>query len=68
MSLQEKFNKLERLTRAAEAGGGQDRIDKQHQAGKKTARERILALLDRRCDWRREPGGRQSLPPIHERS
>src|SRR5690349_6757085 len=28
-------------------GGGQERIDKQHQAGKLTARERIDALVDR---------------------
>ena len=46
MALQDKFDKLERQSKAAELGGGQDRIDKQHQAGKKTARERILALLD----------------------
>ncbi|MFA5816518.1 MAG: acyl-CoA carboxylase subunit beta [Bacteroidales bacterium] len=46
MALQDKFDKLERQSKAAEIGGGQDRIDKQHLAGKKTARERILALLD----------------------
>jgi propionyl-CoA carboxylase beta chain len=46
MALQDKFDKLERQSKAAEMGGGQDRIDKQHLAGKKTARERILALLD----------------------
>ncbi len=27
-------------------GGGQDRIDKQHQQGKLTARERVTVLLD----------------------
>lgn len=31
---------------AAQLGGGQARIDKQHQGGKLTARERILLLLD----------------------
>ena len=30
----------------AEAGGGQDRIDRQHAAGRKTARERIDILID----------------------
>ena len=37
---------LDRLDREAELGGGQARIDKQHAAGKMTARERIEALLD----------------------
>lgn len=46
MALQDKFDKLERQSKAAEIGGGLDRIDKQHLAGKKTARERILGLLD----------------------
>ena len=46
MSLQDKFKKLELLNQAANLGGGQDRIDKQHNAGKKTARERIDYLLD----------------------
>ena len=34
------------LDRRAQEGGGQDRIAKQHQAGKLTARERIERLLD----------------------
>jgi len=46
MPLQEKFKKLELLNQAADIGGGRERIDKQHQAGKKTARERIGDLLD----------------------
>ncbi|MFO7617993.1 MAG: acyl-CoA carboxylase subunit beta [Bacteroidales bacterium] len=46
MGLKEKYIRLEEQIRAAEIGGGQERIDKQHQAGKKTARERILDLLD----------------------
>ncbi len=46
MSLQDKFKKLEDLNQAALMGGGQERIDKQHKAGKKTARERIAYLLD----------------------
>ena len=36
---------LEKRT-ATRAGGGQKRIDKQHAAGKMTARERIDALID----------------------
>lgn len=35
------------MDRAAELGGGQDKIDKQHAAGKLTARERIETLLDK---------------------
>jgi len=46
MSLKEKFQRLEDQSKAAELGGGQERIEKQHQAGKKTARERITDLLD----------------------
>src|ERR1041384_5792961 len=34
------------LERRAELGGGQDRLDKQHAAGKLTARERIDLLFD----------------------
>ena len=37
---------LDRLNAEAEKGGGDARIQKQHQAGKLTARERIALLLD----------------------
>ncbi len=37
---------LERRLEAARLGGGQDRIAKQHESGKLTARERIDLLLD----------------------
>ena len=46
MSIEKKFKQLEEKHKAAEVGGGQERIDKQHKAGKKTARERINDLLD----------------------
>ncbi len=38
--------KLEMLKEQARLGGGQERIERQHQAGKLTARERIDVLLD----------------------
>jgi len=38
--------KLQRLLELSNVGGGADRIQKQHEAGKKTARERIMLLLD----------------------
>ncbi|HEY3449228.1 MAG TPA: acyl-CoA carboxylase subunit beta [Myxococcales bacterium] len=38
--------RLEALNRAAEVGGGEERIAKQHEAGKLTARERLELLLD----------------------
>ncbi|HVE83173.1 MAG TPA: acyl-CoA carboxylase subunit beta [Myxococcales bacterium] len=38
--------RLEALEKQAELGGGQERIHKQHEAGKLTARERIDLLLD----------------------
>lgn len=45
-SQQDKFERLEERIIEAEAGGGQDRIDRQHAAGRKTARERIDVLID----------------------
>ncbi len=38
--------RLTRLNEMAEAGGGKARVDKQHEAGKLTARERLALLLD----------------------
>jgi propionyl-CoA carboxylase beta chain len=38
--------RLDRLNAEAEKGGGEARIQKQHEAGKLTARERIALLLD----------------------
>ena len=45
-SIEEKFNQLEERNKAAELGGGKDRIERQHKAGRNTARERIDDLLD----------------------
>src|SRR5499426_3121544 len=47
VSLEERLAELRRLRQAAELGGGEDRIARQHKAGKKTARERIELLLDK---------------------
>ena len=41
-----KIKVLEEKHKNAELGGGQARIDRQHKAGRKTARERINDLLD----------------------
>jgi len=46
MSLEDKLNHLEAMRAKALLGGGQDRIDAQHQKGKLTARERIELLVD----------------------
>ena len=46
MSLQQKVDALRNKYETARIGGGQARIDKQHQQGKLTARERIDAFLD----------------------
>lgn len=45
-SLQKKFSQFEQRNKQAEMGAGEERIAKQHEAGKKTARERILEVLD----------------------
>ena len=42
----EKVKELIELRTEARLGGGQKAIDKQHERGKYTARERILQLLD----------------------
>jgi len=47
MPLQDRFEELHRRNHAAEAGGGRERIERQHKAGKKTARERLEVLLDK---------------------
>ena len=46
MSNEERLNELERLREQARLGGGQRRIDAQHERGKLTARERLRILLD----------------------
>jgi propionyl-CoA carboxylase beta chain len=46
MSPQERFEELRRRQAQADLGGGEDRIRRQHKAGKKTARERLDLLLD----------------------
>ena len=46
MDLKAKYEQLDELNVKAELGGGKERIEKQHATGKKTARERILQLLD----------------------
>jgi len=42
----EKINELNKRKQKVEEGGGEDKINKQHQAGKMTARERLILLLD----------------------
>jgi acetyl-CoA carboxylase carboxyltransferase component len=46
MGTREKIEQLSRAREEALAAGGAERIEKQHQQGKMTARERILALVD----------------------
>src|SRR5438094_6229804 len=46
MSPDEGLEELRRRNRDAELGGGEERVRRQHKAGKKTARERLELLLD----------------------
>jgi propionyl-CoA carboxylase beta chain len=46
MTVDKKLEDLKGKTKLAERGGGKPRIERQHQAGKLTARERINLLLD----------------------
>ena len=45
--LRDLTDQLQQLESAAALGGGPDKIDRQHQQGKLTARERIELLLDK---------------------
>jgi propionyl-CoA carboxylase beta chain len=47
LSLDDRFAELRRRNEAADLGGGRERIERQHRAGKKTARERLELLLDK---------------------
>lgn len=46
MTLDDLQAELERRNRAAEEGGGEERLERQHAAGKLSARERVNLLLD----------------------
>lgn len=46
MSIEKKIEELKKRGDLAELGGGEERIERQHQAKKLTARERISLLLD----------------------
>lgn len=46
MSIYEKLDELEELREVSRKGGGEERIRRQHENGKLTARERINLLLD----------------------
>jgi propionyl-CoA carboxylase beta chain len=46
MGIEEKFAELRRKNLEAEQGGGLERVQRQHQQGKLTARERVELLLD----------------------
>jgi propionyl-CoA carboxylase beta chain len=46
MAVQDVLDELRRRHKEAEAGGGKTKIEKQHAAGKLTARERIEKLVD----------------------
>ncbi len=43
---EESYRLFEEKNKEAETGGGEEKIEKIHKAGRKTARERILTLLD----------------------
>ena len=46
MDIKKRLDELKHKTELAELGGGKQRIKRQHQAGKLTARERLNLLLD----------------------
>lgn len=45
-SLEEKIKQYELKNKIAEQGGGKERIERQHNSGRKTARERVKDLVD----------------------
>nr|WP_267162492.1 acyl-CoA carboxylase subunit beta [Halovenus salina] len=46
MTMEDRIDELRELREEARKGGGEDRIEKQHERGKMTARERIEYFLD----------------------
>jgi len=46
MDRQRQLERLEEMNKAALAGGGEARVARQHAAGRKTARERVVGLFD----------------------
>jgi acetyl-CoA carboxylase carboxyltransferase component len=44
--IDQKLDALEQMRAQAQLGGGQQRIDQQHDRGKLTARERLVRLMD----------------------
>ncbi len=56
MTIDPKIEELRRLKAEAAAGGGAERVARQHEAGKHTARERLALLLD--------PNSFQELDPL----
>ena len=54
--IDEKIDALDAMRQESQKGGGQDRIDQQHDKGKLTARERIQLLLD--------PGSFEEIDPF----
>ncbi len=47
MSLKDNIDRMQELSRLAELGGGADRLKRQRQSGRMTARERVEFFLDR---------------------
>ena len=47
MELKDLFEKLEKMEKEAELGGGEEKIEKQHAQGKLTARERLDRFFDK---------------------
>ena len=45
-TMQDKIGKLNAKRAELELGGGKERIDKQHESGKLSARERVTRLVD----------------------
>ena len=47
MESKENIERIQELSRQAEAAGGEDRLKRQRESGRLTARERVEFLLDR---------------------
>jgi propionyl-CoA carboxylase beta chain len=47
MGLKENIERMQQLSREADLGGGEERLKRQREAGRMTARERVEFLLDR---------------------
>ena len=62
-TMAERLQQLEEARTKVEAGGGTDKLDKQRDRGKMTARDRIVELIDEGSFQETAPSAATAPPP-----